>query len=293
MKIRQSVLRTACVFTVLALSFPITNSAMAVEAVARDFQVRPLERIPPGTEVTPDGANGWSDLLLFVKGSLGSGDVNAASATVRRYASLFNLAYMANVAQDAKGNYTLDKIGIGFTTQIDGRDVVISSDTHKPLGADLGMIGGAVFSANERALDEIVQVARYRDGAIFDAPTIMLRGAKHEKVIVRFFVWVSPQGDVGTVCWVLDGYGQSQYRTAENEVVLLRPHLIENRKMHVDGDRFTFGIPSEDAFAVVSLPPGRTFKIDNDLATLLSHKRYDAQSFFDTIQKLSQALAAN
>ncbi|QDV69343.1 hypothetical protein Poly24_30580 [Rosistilla carotiformis] len=293
MSIRQSILRTVCLLGIFCSAVGAIDTAEAVEAVSRDFQVRPLERIPAGTEIKPEGTQGWSDLVLFVKGSLGKGDVDAASSTVRDYAALFNLAYMANVAKDSEGNYTLDKIGIGFTTKIDGRDVVISSDTHKPLGADLGMIGGAVFSANERALDDIVQVARYRDGVIFDAPTIMLRDGKHKKVIVRFFVWVSPQGTVGTVCWALDGYGHPEYAPIDNDVVLLRPHLVEDRVMHVDGNRFTFGIPSEDAFAVVSLPPGREYKVDNDLATLLAKKQYDPQTFFTTVQKLSQALSAN
>ncbi|WP_417737349.1 pyruvate kinase [Rosistilla oblonga] len=292
MDIRQPVQRTL-VLTVLFAALGTTQDAVGVEAVSRDFNIQPLERIPAGTVITPDGAKGWSDLLLFVNGSLGKGDVDAASSTVKHYASLFNIAYMANVANDAEGRFTLDKIGVGFTTKIDGQDVVITSDTHKSLGADLGMIGGAVFSANERALSEIVQVARYRDGAIFDAPTIMLRDGKHKKVIVRFFVWVSPQGSVGTVCWVLDGYGGSRYVVPNKEIVLLRPQLVENRVMHVDGDRFTLGIPSEDAFAVVSLPPGREYKIDDDLATLIAKKRYDAQSFFDTVQKLSKSLAAN
>ncbi|MEZ6090046.1 MAG: pyruvate kinase [Pirellulaceae bacterium] len=277
----------------LAISTLQQQTTMAVESVARDFQVRPLERIPPGTPIVAEGAPGWSDLILFVKGSLGRGDVDAASSTVQRYASLFNLAYMANVEKNADGKYSLDKIGVGFTTKIDGQDVVISSSTHKQLGADLGMIGGAVFSANEAALNEIVQVARYRDGAIFDAPTIMLRDGKHKKVIVRFFVWVSPQGTVGTVCWVLEGYGSDRYQAPFSEVVLLRPRLIEDRVMHVDGNRFTFGIPSEDAFAVVSLPPGREYQIEDELSELISHKRYDAQSFFNTIRKLSETLAAN
>ena len=266
------------------------SRAEALELVTRDFSIQPLERIPPGTVISRTGTPGWSELLLFVRGSVGRGDVEAAGSMVKQYASMFNLVYMADVQKDAAGKFYLNKVGVGFSTNIKGRNTVITSDTHKQLGAALGMVGGMVFSANEKALGDIVQIARYRDGLMFDAPTIMLRGGIHKKVIVRFFVWVSPKGEVGTVVWTLDGIGTGRYQAVDGNVVLLQPKLVESRVMNVDGDRFTFGVPAEDAFAVVSLPPGRSFPIQGDLGSLIARRTYDARSFFGTITKLAESL---
>lgn len=287
--IRRSNLFVLAIFAVTSL---IAESALAVELVKHDFQVRPLDQLPAGTVVSKSSTPGWSELLLFVRGSVGRGDVESAGSMVKQYASMFNLVYMADVKKDREGKYYLNKVGVGFSTNIKGRNTIITSDTHKRLGASLGMVGGMVFSANEKALKEIVQVARYRDGMMFDAPTIMLRDGIHKKVIVRFFVWVSPTGKVGTVVWTLDGATTGRYEAVDEEIVLLQPKLVENRVMNVDGNRFTFGVPSEDAFAVVSLPPGRAFRVSEELSGLIARRTYDASSFFTAITKLSQSLSS-
>ena len=270
-------------------SLPLRS--IAVEAWTSDFQIKPLERIPAKTIIDMKATQGWSDLLIFVSATLGEGDTDAVNSTVKHYAGLFNLVYMANVGKDSNGASYLDKVGVGFSTNIDGQNVVITSKTHKQQKAGLSMIGGMVFSANERALDGIVQVARYRDGVLFDAPTIMLRNGVHEKMIVRFFVWVSPEGKVGTVCWLLDGFGTDQYRRPDSELVLLKPHLHEKRDMHVDGDEFTFGVPSESAFALMSLPPGRKYQVSDAFNETLAQTKFNDESFKAFLQGLAKTLA--
>lgn len=256
-----------------------------------DCTPRPLARIPAGTVVGGRTVNGWSDPILFVEGELSHGDLDAVSDTVDYYAKLFNLVMLANVVEDADG-FALEKVAIGFSTKIDGRDVVITKDSHKQLGADLSWIGGMVFSGNEDALKDVQQTARYRHGMIVDAPTVMLEGGEHVTRMVRYFIWVSKStGKVGTLVWAMEKTPQGPYRPLDQPMQLLPRNMHEERAMHVDGDEFTIvGTPSAEAFAVVRIPQGTPVPMTAQLRRVAGIRTFEPKSYVRLLTDVHQGI---
>ncbi len=84
-------------------------------------------------------------------------------------------------------------------------------------------------------------------------------------MIMRHAVLVDPDtGRLSTLVWLLSktpaGYG-----LAESNLQLLPPNMQEARLLHVLKDRFTLGIPSPDAFALVRIPQGTALPWTPDL----------------------------
>jgi hypothetical protein len=264
---------------------------------APSFTERPMDRIPAGTAFTPatfdqSPPSGFNRLILFVEGRLGSGDVNAAGETVRRYAELFNLVYLANVEQ-AAGRYFLDRAAVGFSTKIRGKDTVITLDSEQRLGANLGFIGRNVFAGNEEALKDILQIARTPQAMLIHAPTRMLYQGAHRMMAVRFLIWVSPSdGNLWTMAYQLSPAADGSFTVVGDTFQVLKAGTIEDRVMNVKGDRFTLGIPAADAFAVVRLPQGTAVPFTNGLKQLAAAKRYDEASFAQLLREFDAAMAA-
>ncbi len=255
-------------------------------------ELRPMSQIAAGTSFGENPPDGWSNIILFVEGQLGSGDVSAASATVRRYAKMFNLVMLANVAKDEEGVYRLEKVAVGFSKKINGLNTVITTDTEEKLGAGLSFIARSVFKANEESLDQIKQVVRSANAVVFDAPTIMLHDDEHEEMMVRYLVWASHStGRISTFVWLMDNAeDESDYKLVEPTVQMLPENMHENRVMNVKGDRFTFGIPSKDAFALVRIPQGRAIQVTPRLHAVAGLRSYDADSFTELLKSLTDAV---
>lgn len=260
--------------------------------LARGEDPKPMPPIKPGTSFDTEPPDGWSHIILFVEGRLASGDVDAASAKVHRYARMFNLVILADVGKDDEGVYRLLKTGVGFTTKIKGRNTVITLDTEEELGAELGFIARSVFEANEESLNDIKCVARSKNHVLFDAPTIMLYNGEHETMMVRYLVWASHKtGKVSTFVWLLNNpEGNEDYKLMEPTIQLLPENMREDRIMNVKGDRFTFGIPAKDAFALVRIPQGRAIKITPRLRKVAGLRKYDEESFVEMLRAITEAV---
>ena len=253
-----------------------------------------LPRIPAGTSFDEEPPAGWSNIILFVEGRLGSGDVAAASVTVQKYAKMFNLVILANVARVESGDHYLDKIGIGFSTKINGRNTVITSASQEKLEANLGLVARSVFAANETSLDEIKQVARYSGCVLFDAPTIMLHRGEHRTMVVRYLVLVSrSSGQLNTFVWLLDRDPQNEkYCVVANTLQRLPPNMREDRVMNVKEDRFTLGIPSKDAFALVRIPQGTRYLFTERLRELAGATTFTKETFSQLLVAVHEAVVA-
>ncbi len=252
----------------------------------------PMPLIPPGTSFNTDPPAGWSNIVLFVNGRLASGDVAKASAKVHRYAKMFNLVILADVGKDDQGLFRLHKVGVGFTTKIKDRNTVITIETEEELGAELGYIARSVFKANEESLSEIKRVVRSKNHVLFDAPTIMLYEDEHETMMVRYLVWASPKnGSISTFVWLLDNPEDDRdYKTMEAALQMLPENMHEDRIMNVKGDRFTFGIPSKDAFALVRIPQGKAIPFTPTLSSSAGRRSYDATSFTELLKAITNAV---
>ena len=255
-------------------------------------ELKPMPRIPAGTSFGETPPDGWSNIILFVEGRLGSGDLSAASSTVRQYSKLFNLVILADVAKDEQGAHRLKKAGIGFSKKINGLNTIITADTEEKLGAGLGFIARSVFKANEESLNEIKQVVRSANCILFDAPTIMLYDDEHEVLMVRYLIWASPNtGHISTFVWLLD-YPEdgSNFKLMEPTIQLLPENMREDRVMNVKSDRFTFGIPAKDAFALVRIPQGRAIQVTPRLRDVAGLRAYDAASFTELLKAVTEAV---
>jgi hypothetical protein len=280
------------------LSLPLVYSSLVLGAVVlhggsncalAELAPGPLERIPSGTVVWEAKSGGFSNVILFVKGRMSAGDVDSVSSSMKYYGDLFNLVYLANATATPGQGYSLDRIAVGFSTKIDGKDVVITADTAKSLGAGLNFIGKSVLSGNEDALKAITLTASNRTSAVVDAPAVMLYQDKHQLMNVRFFIWVSPDGKIGTAAWLLQRTGD-QLTFADKTFQYLPPAMIEDRVLHVDGSRITLGIPSSDALALVTIPQGKPYNVTDRLRQTGASAQFNADSLNQLAASLAEAM---
>lgn len=275
--------------------------ANRVKQPARDgveLERKPLMTIPPGTRFDKQPPARWSNIISFVEGRLASGDLDAVSERVRYYSRLFNLVMLANAEKDESGEYFLDKVAIGFSMKIKGYNTIVTSETQKQLGGDLGLTGSMVLDGNVDALQKVEQVAREKRSMLIDAPAVMLYRGEHKEMVIRYLIWVSQkEGRVGAVVWLLDPLDgeippDRDFDIVGKDVQFLPPNMREDRIMNVKGDRFLLGIPSKDAFALVRIPQGRPYKITDELRRYAGAARYSKDAYYGLLAAMSKALAA-
>lgn len=261
-------------------------------------QKKTLDSIPPGTRFVDNPPDGWTNIIAFVDGKLTDGDVAEVSSMVKKYASIFNLVKLANVVKTDNGTFELDKVAIGFSTKIEGVNTVVTSETEGKLGGNLGMIGRGVLDGNIESLEKVKQVARNKTSIVFDAPAIMLRNGEHREMVVRYFIWVSPNnGQLGTVVWLLDddpssGATPEKFAIAEDTIQYLPPNMKEERKMNVKAEKFNFlGVPAKDAFALVQVPQGRAYQYTNELKEVAGLTSFDQQSYMTLLNAMARTLS--
>jgi hypothetical protein len=232
-----------------------------------DVVPRSLEHIPVGTEIGKDAPRGWTHLVLFATPTLTEEDVRDSPKMATHYARMFKFTLLANVVGVQEGpkiSYGLQRVARGFAIDINGKEAVV--DGRNTLGADLGLFGRRILSENEAILDkDVYQVARTATMLVFDAQATMLSGKDHVKMTMRHAILVDPDtGRLRTLVWLL-AKAQTGYYPAEKALQLLPPNMQEARLLHVLKDRFTLGIPSPDAFALVRIPQGTPIPYTQEL----------------------------
>ena len=256
-----------------------------------DVQPRPMEAIPPGTVIGDKVPQGWTDLILLAKPRIGLGDVAQAPEMATSYSRMFLFAILARVRGDARDGYLLDKVAIGLAMNVEGRNVV--ADAENAAGADLGMIGRRVLAENERILKEDARrVARTATMVVFDHKVFALRGGEHRPMVVRHAILASPTtGKVSTFVWLLGPGAGGGYALAEKGLQKLAPGCVEDRVLSVDAGKFTFGIPSPDAFALAKLPQGIAFGFSEPLKAVAATRTFTAESARELEAELSARYA--
>jgi len=298
MLLRQNVFRCSSAILLLAIIGSQAGSAFAAAGApdderrdSLDLRRQAMPRIPPGTIVDEDNANGWNRLVLFAKPRVALGAVNELPRMVRRIAARFPVVIMARVAvpktANASNTYTLEKVGVGYCVDVAGKNVIVRSDKLEDLNVDLGTIERIVLERNEEVLDDMVQIARSNAFVLFDVKALMLRGGTHVDTTLRYLVWVSPEtGQVASIVWPLTEENQGTLRLIGDSLVALPGGFQEDRVIHVSADEIMLGIPSLRAFALAGLPRGKKIPVTSELAALAAHKTYTR----GTLSKLLQAL---
>ncbi len=247
------------------------------------LEPRILGRIPPATPIADRPPAGWSNLVLKSHSRLAQGDLDKIPATTARLSTLFFTAILANVrAERAVGGrvrYSLDRVAIGLGTRVKDQDVIVSSQTEAAQGANLGLLAVVVLSQAEARLDAMRQVARSETMAIVDAPTTALRQGRHVPAVLRYAVVVDPaNGRLTTFAWLIaldDAGGRSLVASSAQR---LRPNLVATCELDVDANEFFAGVPSDEAFAVLSSPPGTAVTIPPNVREAAIGEKFSPES---------------
>ncbi|MFN3189806.1 MAG: hypothetical protein ACE361_04730 [Aureliella sp.] len=249
-----------------------------------------VARIPAGTLVEDPSAERWNQAVLLARPRIASGDVESLPKSVRDAVSSFVLTILATVARDElSNNYVLKEVGAGYSTYIDGKLTVITSDSQKRLGAGLGFVGGRMLAMNEEQLETALIVARTSNVFVFDAPSLMLQSGEHRPMVTRHFIWVdASSGKLTTLVWLIEGDEQRR-RPSQDAIRGFPAGLKEDRKIHVDKSEFLLGgIPTDAAFALESLPPGQAVewsRAATELAALPAYSREQLQKLSDELNR--------
>ena len=256
-----------------------------------------LARIDARTVVDNANAKRWNRVVLVAQPRIATGDVDSLSAPIRKAATSFALTILATVEPVVNSSgitsYKLAEVGVGHSTKINGIQTVITYETVKDQGADPGFIGRQVLKENERMFSEAKIVVQSSAVLVFDAPGIMHRKNKHRKYILRHLVYIHPNtGEGAAVVWLLGKDSNDNIRPVNEPMRLVLTGTQEDRKIHVDGNQFTLGIPSETAFGLDDLPPGAKIPWTAKMAKVCNLSSYDQAQLGELTTALGEAINA-
>jgi hypothetical protein len=263
---------------------------------AYDVTRRRLEQIPPGTVIGKEAPKGWSNLIIKSYSRPGAGDMKQLSPIADRLARLLFTAIVADVKADKAGSggkrYKLAKVAVGVGTRIGDKDIVLTPDTQKRLGADLGVFARIVLRTAQEKLGEITMVARSATLMVFDSPSFMVVEDKHKPIVLRYVVLVEERtGRLNTLVWALGREADGKYSDPIGAIQWLPPNLTGDCILHVDGNEFSLGQPTEKAFAITAPPKGqKEIKVSDDLKPLLARPRFSSATAAELETKLRELL---
>jgi hypothetical protein len=286
-----------------------TTCDLAAQDVAATTP-RPITLLPSGARYPTEGnqAARWNRAILISNSQITSGNVDKLSSSIRDAATAFSLTILATVTKSGAvtksgtatksgmegGQYILSDVGAGYSVPIAGVPTIVTESTANELGAGLGFISRKILGSSVTELAKVKTIVRTTTLLVFDAPSVMLRGGKHLKLITRHMVWIDPAtGDGATIVWLLGNNAQGQL-TPVNEPLRLFPHgTKEDKRIHVDGNEFSMlGFPNEKAFALEDLPPGKKVAWTKELAAVAALPKFTAQQVSELSQKMNTAITA-
>jgi hypothetical protein len=252
-----------------------------------------LDQIRPGTVIANKAPKGWSHLIIKSSNRAGAGDVKQLSPTAERLSRLLFTAIVADVRVQPEGNrYKLAKVAIGLGTRIGDKDIIITPDTQKKLGANLGLIARVVLRTAQEKLAAMSVAASTPTLMVFDSPTLMAAEGAHRPIVLRYAVIVEERsGSLNAFAWVLGRDADGKYGDPIGALQCLPENLIRECVLHVDGKEFSMGQPTEKAFAVLGPPKGRKeIELSGDLKSLAARQRFSATAAAELETKLREAL---
>ncbi len=261
---------------------------------AIDLTGKPVPHLAPGTLASHPQRSGYSHLVTLAMPRLASGSLDSLPEYAKQYASMFHFTALANVKAVTTGNrtdYLLDRFGVGTSMKINGQIVVVTPQTASGLGLNLRMVERGILKANEKDLSQIKQIARTSRMIIFDVPTNMLVGEKHQQQLLRYFVWASPAtGKIGTLVWRLKDTRSGDYAISSNDMQLLPPNYTEDRAIHVSKGPLLSKIPSASRFALVTIPQGTSVPFSPRMRSVAALKKIGLQDLRTMMSGVSESL---
>lgn len=250
---------------VLALGTACGGGQLPAQTTAAQNKVLP--RIASGTLVEDPQADRWNQVVLLARPKISSGDTDALPASVQTAVSSLILSIVATVKQESQTSgepyFRLAEVGVGYATSVDGELKIVTLQGAAAAGKRLGFFQRQMLSENEKQIAAIPILAHTSTLLIFDTPSILQRDAQHRDFVMRHFVWINSQsGKLSMLVWLLREdsalHPSEGLRVVDEPLRWVPAGMKEVREIHVDGKEFSLlGIPSERAFALEDLPPGK------------------------------------
>ncbi|MBX9580801.1 MAG: hypothetical protein K2X87_10880 [Gemmataceae bacterium] len=247
-------------------------------AAEYDTEARPPEQIAPGTVVGTSAPEGWSHLVIKSLPRVREDQrAGLPSLTVEKASWMFTV-FAADVVPEQHGphaRYRLRAAGLGLGAAAKGKgDVVLTSDTGRKLGAEMGLFGGLILDKGYEVQRRAVVAVLGPTMGLVDTPVWFKCGVGNKLIRYRYALLPDPAtGRLDILMWSLGADGASCGALAE--VVRIAPNTIDAAELVVDRTKVNaFGAPSEDAFAVERFPPGKRQPLPPDLRPLAAQTRF-------------------
>lgn len=257
---------------------------------------REITRLAAGTVVEDPDAARWNAVVLLARPQIASGDVDALPATIRGTVASFVLTILATVqpytdATTGTSKFRLKDVGVGYSMDVDGQLKVVTLQDYSKLGVRLGFFQRQMLSENEKQLSTVRVIAKTSTLTVFDTPALLFRRGAHRDFIIRHFIWIDANtGRNAALTWLLKS-GPSGLQVVDEPFRWMPAGMKENRRIHVDGDEFMLGgIPTERAFALENLPPGKQVQWTTESKQLAARSGYDRDSLRQLTLALNEAL---
>lgn len=242
-----------------AVSVPAASASVDVAA-------RPMDLLEGGLLLSDGAPAGWSHLVLRAIPRVAEGDIDRVPALVSKLASMYHLMVVAHVERTADAptsSFQIERVAIGLASDFAGARMTVSTRGPASVNSKLDFMARTALGQNEASLKKARQVARTPTMFVFDAETIMWRDDDHLRTIHRHALLVEPAtGRLATLIWALSPGPRGRYRICCETLQWIPEALHDDRQLHVDARKFSLGLPTQEAFALVRLPAGRDVACD-------------------------------
>ncbi|MDB5352806.1 MAG: hypothetical protein JWN86_4053 [Planctomycetota bacterium] len=247
-------------------SGPRLPTEMSIPVPTRPGALPVLVLLAPGTVVETAPPPGWSDPVIKSVLNLASGDLNTLPKFAKTTATKFRTVIMADVRRDAeRERYHLSRVGAGLCLTRDDQDQVISTDSLKEQGVNLGAIDGMVLGRAERALGRSRLSAMTPTFALYDSHVELADDSgAHHSILMRYALVVDPTtGVLRTAYWTMAE--KSADRLTPESLILLPAKLVFRCGIHVAARRVIGNIAASWGFAMTALPSGTVIPMPPEL----------------------------
>jgi hypothetical protein len=297
--LRQPVGRAAEWLRMVVITLACLAPFAAAAADEKPLVPRPITVIEAGTVVDDPDRDRWNRIVLLATPRFTSGDIADVSESIKAAVTEITFAILAtvrpvetSVAEGTAPRHELIEVGIGHCMRVNDRLTVVAPDATMA-GLSLDFLGRQVLNAKQKSLGEIACVGSHDTAVVFDAPSLMLRDDDHEDLIVRHLVRIDPQsGTCSTCAWLVSAAEDGSLEPVDEPLRIIEGGTREERPIHVDGQRFTFGLPTKRAFAVEDMPPGRRVDWSTSLRNAADQASYSNEALDRLVTELDTAIAS-
>jgi len=245
-------LRAAAVVVLVAAVLHAAPAARAAPAA--------VPRIPPGTPVSSATADRFNRVIYQAVSRISAGDADKVPSSIRSRVSKFTFAILATVVNsgpdEESARYRLTEVAVGYAVPLGGRLTIIDTEA-PPATAGIDRLGRQVLSANGRNLGSLRQVGKTDLMQVIDIDALVRQGTRHARLTMRHLIWVDPaSGRTASCFWLLEKRSRDRFIPLANPPRWLHEGTEDARSIHVDASKFILGVPTQEAFAISSLPPG-------------------------------------